>query len=281
MCGIRLTYEAKRVMNGVPKEKEVTRMKIVTNAEDRKAVVKAVREFCGVDSVYLGPPTFAYQVGEYTVDREGAVHGEQDCEELKTFLTEQGVIAPEIEEMQVVLPAEGLTPGALKNLLFLLQAKQYLLNRVVGANAFQVSGKLVEALEEKQPEDMEAFWEILERFSDKNRGIQADAEKIVFTFPVQEDAKKNEALTELMANMVQFARRAKRVNPKLQMEDNEKYYLRTWLLRMGFSGQEAKEKRGALLKGLHGHTAFRTPLDEEKWKAARQSEALKQDGSQS
>lgn len=72
--------------------------------------------------------------------------------------------------------------------------------------------------------------------------------------------------------MVQYVRSAKRVNPKLVMEENEKYYLRSWLLRIGFSGKEAKEKRSVLLQGLKGHTAFRTPQDEEKWKAARAAE---------
>lgn len=58
---------------GVPKQKEVAVMEIKTTARNRKDVVNAIREFTGGDSVYLGPPTFAYQVGNFTIDRDGTV----------------------------------------------------------------------------------------------------------------------------------------------------------------------------------------------------------------
>lgn len=254
---------------GVPKEKEVAIMEIKTTAENRKDVVQAVREFCGEDSVYLGPPTFAYQVGNYTIGRDGTVTAEEENEELREFLVGKGLVAPEVTMMNVAVPTGDITPAGMKNLIFLLHSKQYLMNRMVGYNAFSISEKLIEELEQKQPEDMDAFYSLLAGYADKNLGFAADAEQITFIFPAQEDAGKNAALTELMANMVQYVRSAKRVNPKLVMEENEKYYLRSWLLRIGFSGKEAKEKRSVLLQGLKGHTAFRTPQDEEKWKAAR------------
>ena len=43
---------------------------IMTNAESRKNVVKALAEHLGETAVYIGPPSFAYQVGNITVDRE-------------------------------------------------------------------------------------------------------------------------------------------------------------------------------------------------------------------
>ena len=67
--------------------------------------------------------------------------------------------------------------------------------------------------------------------------------------------------------MVAQAREAKRVSAKEQKPENEKYYLRSWLLRLGLSGEGGKASRKALLAGLKGHTAFRTPADEEKHKA--------------
>lgn len=244
-------------------------MEIKTNAENRKDVVQAMREFCEEDSVYLGPPTFAYQVGAYTIGRDGTVTAEVEPEGLREFLTEKGLVAPEVTMMEVAVPTGEITPTGMKNLIFLLHSKQYLMNRMVGYNAFSISDKLIQELEQQQPEDMESFYSLLAGYADKNLGFAADAERIAFTFPVQEDAEKNTALTELVANMVQYAREAKRISPKLVMEENEKYYLRTWLLRIGFSGKESKDKRKVLLQGLKGHTAFRTPQDEEKWKAAR------------
>ena len=244
-------------------------MEIKTTARNRKDVVNAVREFTGEDSVYLGPPTFAYQVGNFMIDRDGTVTVEEEAQGLTEFLMERGVIQREVPMMDVVVPLEEMTVAGMKNLVFLLHSKQYLLNRMVGSHSFDISEKLIEELEEQTPEDLEGFFTLLDKYEEKNQGFSATEEKIIFSFPVQEIPEKNAALTELMANIVQHAKTAKRINPKLIMEENEKYYLRSWLLRIGFSGKEAKERRKILLEGLKGHTAFRTPQDEEKWKATR------------
>ena len=65
--------------------------------------------------------------------------------------------------------------------------------------------------------------------------------------------------------MVKGAKEAKRVNPKETVEQNEKYYMRIWLVRLGLDGKDAKETRRVLLENLKGHTAFRTEADKEKW----------------
>ena len=76
----------------------------------------------------------------------------------------------------------------------------------------------------------------------------------------------------LASAMVKKASEQKRVNPKQTIEENEKYYMRAWLVSIGFGGSEGKETRSFFLKGLKGHTAFRTPEDAEKWKANRRAE---------
>ena len=43
------------------------------------------------------------------------------------------------------------------------------------------------------------------------------------------------------------------------------------MVRIGLGGKDTKEERTFLLSGLKGHTAFRTPADEEKWKANRKA----------
>ena len=43
------------------------------------------------------------------------------------------------------------------------------------------------------------------------------------------------------------------------------------MVRIGLGGKDTKEERAFLLSGLKGHTAFRTPADEEKWKANRKA----------
>ena len=66
--------------------------------------------------------------------------------------------------------------------------------------------------------------------------------------------------------MVKAAKEQKKINPKETIEENEKYYMRSWLVRLGFDGKEGKEVRDILLSKLKGHTAFRTEADREKWK---------------
>ena len=56
------------------------------------------------------------------------------------------------------------------------------------------------------------------------------------------------------------------MNPKETIEENEKYYMRVWLLRLGFGGQGGREIRKALLSNLKGHSAFRTQEESERAK---------------
>lgn len=76
----------------------------------------------------------------------------------------------------------------------------------------------------------------------------------------------------LASAIVKKASEQKRVNPKQTIEENEKYYMRAWLVSIGFGGSEGKKTRSFFLKGLKGHTAFRTPEDAERWKANRRAE---------
>ncbi len=62
------------------------------------------------------------------------------------------------------------------------------------------------------------------------------------------------------------------MNPKQTIEENEKYYMRAWLVSIGFGGSEGKETRTFFLKGLKGHTAFEPRKMRKKWKANRRAE---------
>ena len=46
-------------------------------------------------------------------------------------------------------------------------------------------------------------------------------------------------------------------SPKPQQNENPKYAMRTWLLRLGFIGDEFKTARDILTRRLAGDTAFR------------------------
>ena len=55
----------------------------------------------------------------------------------------------------------------------------------------------------------------------------------------------------------QMAKMVKTASPKPQQNENPKYAMRTWLLRLGFIGDEFKTAREILTKRLAGDTAFR------------------------
>ena len=60
--------------------------------EQRKALVTAVRAFTDAPAVYQNAPTFAYAIGEYSVDKEGTLTGPAS-EALITALQAKGFMA--------------------------------------------------------------------------------------------------------------------------------------------------------------------------------------------
>ena len=54
-----------------------------------------------------------------------------------------------------------------------------------------------------------------------------------------------------------MAKTVRTASPKPQQNENPKYAMRTWLLRLGFIGDEFKTARDLLTKRLDGDTAFR------------------------
>ncbi len=239
-------------------------MQIKTISADRKEIVKAMELILGMKAKYQGPPTFAYVIGSFTVDRNGAVETEAEEEgiSMKQELTARGLAEADENTLKVELPMTGMTADAVRNLLYMIHSKQYLLKKSVGADTIMVSDKLVERLQGEEAIDLETVLRII--WEEPPLGIAFSEERISFTgFPF--DAQRVKAYTELAALMVKGAKEAKRINSKETVEKNEKYYMRIWLVRLGLDGKDAKETRRVLLENLKGHTAFRTEADKEKW----------------
>ena len=246
-------------------------MEIKTNASDRKALVKAIAEITGAEAKYDGPPKFTYTVDYFVIGRDNAITFDdsadsEEVEHLIEELSERGFIerTDEVEELEISVPIEGMNGDAFRNLLFMLHSKQYLLNRVTRRESFAVSDELIATLGNDPPNGYEAFCAALSADTGELKGIRFDEDKVTFTFPISDDPAKNRAYAELSAFMVARAKDAGRVTATEQKPENEKYYLRSWLLRLGLTGEGGKASRKALLAGLKGHTAFRTPVDAEK-----------------
>ena len=252
-------------------------MRIETNAANRKDVVKAVSGILGQPAKYMGVPTCAYEIGNCTIDRSGAVETEDEktAEMVRAGLLEQGLIESpqtEVDETTVSLPVESMTVEGLKNLIYLIHSKQYLINRAFAEEVFRIPAALVEELGGAEVSSTEAFLQAFQNHADGCKGISFPDGKAAFTLPAINDPDMIQAFTNLAAAMAQQAKEQKRIKPKETIEENEKYYMRIWLLRLGFGGAEGKETRNLLLKNLKGHSAFRTEENKQRWQAARQSE---------
>ena len=62
---------------------------------------------------------------------------------------------------------------------------------------------------------------------------------------------------QLCLALSQMAKEVKTASPKEQQKENPKYAMRTWLLRLGFIGEEFATAREILTRNLDGDTAFR------------------------
>ena len=87
----------------------------------------------------------------------------------------------------------------------------------------------------------------------------------LFQFDAPADGKLNglhagqlKAYIQLCLALSQMAKEVRSASSKPQQNENPKYAMRTWLLRLGFIGDEFKTAREILTKRLDGDTAFRT-----------------------
>lgn len=252
-------------------------MRIETNAANRKEVVKAVSGILEQPARYMGVPTCGYEVGNCTIGRDGTVETEdkETAELVMAGLMERGITGSphaEAEETAVSLPVEGMTAEGFKNLIYLIHSKQYLIGRAFAEEVFRIPAALVEELGSTEVTDTETFLQVFQNHADGCRGISFPDGKASLTLPAINDPDMILAFTHLAAAMVQQAGEQKRISPKETIEENEKYYMRIWLLRLGFGGAEGKEVRNLLLKNLNGHSAFRTEENKRKWQEARRNE---------
>ena len=256
-------------------------MTIKTNTTDRKALAKALADELGTTAKYMGPPTFAYQIDGYTVNRDGDIEGE-DLEALRDFLQRIGCFPedetepagehtePEIDpvdagtgdQVNIMVPADDLTAVQLKNLIFMLYTKQYLISKMTGGDLLSIPDTLIARLMENTPETAADFIPLLDAAKEDGlTGFEFSDGKITLTYAAhQDEPERNMVYALLTARILKAAKEATRVFPERQEPENEKYFARAWLMRIGYGGADSKAERNLLLKHLKGHSAF--PNDE-------------------
>lgn len=204
---------------------------------------------------------------EYELEAEeesAASLGIRDAEETTAFPM----------DARISFPLSRHTVSSLTNLICMIHTRGPLISKATGGT-FHADKDLVDDILDRhtflRPEDLIAFVQEWDGSENGLQGISFDEEKVTFDgFRDVRDAEHLQTFTKLAAAMNKMAQTQKRVQAKETDDSNEKYSLRVWLVRMGMNGPEYKEERKILMKNLTGHAAFRTPADEEKWKARQQ-----------
>ncbi len=164
--------------------------------------------------------------------------------------------------MSISVPADDLTPAQMKNLIFTLFTKQYLIGKMTGGDLLNIPDNLIARLMENTPENMEDFKALLDAVKEDGlTGFEFAEGKVTLTYAAhQDEPERNMLYAMLTARILKAAKEATRVFPERQEPENEKYFARAWLLRIGYNGADSKAERNLLLKHLKGHSAF--PNDE-------------------
>ena len=268
-------------------------MTIQTTMNDRKELARMLIPFNHNEKLhYAGTPTFAFEGQGFRILRNGDIECEDEKTEaaITTFLQNEGLLpmpetaqesesesitvaAPrdEPDMMKISIPADGMDGTQRRNLVFMLHAQQYLLNRAAEHDNIRVPDGLIENLQQEPITDQTSFFAIYQNYEKDGHGFAITPDRVTFYFVPTGNAMKNRALVELAAFMVGAAKKAKRINPATRKPENEKYYLRMWLLRIGMGTKGSHESRMALLKGLSGFSAFRSE-EEARKHAERQKE---------
>ena len=172
---------------------------------------------------------------------------------------------------QISFPMEKHTAASLINLICMIHTRGPLLSKATGGT-FHVDKDLVDDILDRntfiRKEDLVSF--IRERDGGETalQGLSFEEDKVIFDgFTSVKDQEHLQTFMKLAAAMNRMAQTQKRVQAKETDDSNEKYSLRVWLVRLGLNGADYKAERKILMEKLSGHAAFRTPSDEEKWKA--------------
>ena len=240
-------------------------MTIETNITNRRELASALAQYMNTRAVYLGPPIFAYQIGDIHLSREGILSGD-DLDGIFPFLEMQGIITVQHKliqepvgrtEQSTRIPLEGYTPVNLRNLFSMLHSKQWLIRKACSMPALHIPESVVNSV----PTDtLESAVQLLHNLKAAGvlTGIDITCAQITFATDARADF---EAMQIFLQHVVQSAKAATRVFPVYHPQENEKYIMHGWLIRLGLTGTRHKALRKSLMSNLRGNCAFRTATD--------------------
>ena len=243
-------------------------MTILSLTKNRKELRDELVAITGNKLRFQGPPSFAYTDGTFTIDRDGNLVVKDVISNVGVLkeLAAKNLIDNSWDEdrsiLSIDIPIGKHTGQSLVRLVQIMWNKEPLINKAVGAPAgFKISHRFIEKLVEEPPTSVSEFlfsWEQLGG-SNATTGISFDEKKIHFTgFPYTQEPEWVRAYMDFATAVTTEAIEAKKVRPLRTEVENEKYYFRVWLVRIGLSGDEFKSTRKVLLSKLSGNSAFKT-----------------------
>lgn len=163
------------------------------------------------------------------------------------------------DKIKVKIPTKGFDGRSLTNLVNMIRSRQYLISKSIGKGAISASDNLIAELEGAAPVATDDFLESLKSCGDDAlTGVIITEKDITFVFPSDEEGLiRPMDYTELASAMCEEAKARKRISAKPHEPENEKYAMRTWLMRLGFD-KENPGPRIAFLRRLKGNCAFKT-----------------------
>ena len=203
------------------------------NGSRRKELVQALSEITLWEAQYQGAPSFNFVVGNYTVTKDGTIicpdgQPREIYEKLVDNLEKKGFTATrsDLNSVVIALPRKDYDDNALARLKNLIASKQTLLKAAIGT----------ETLEIVEKDDKLYFpWFI-------NHSLDGEVE----------------AYTRLIAALGRTAREQHRISASEKPQDNLKYAMRLFLVRLGFIGDEYKRTRKILLRNLSGNCSWKS-----------------------
>lgn len=219
-------------------------MKIILNATERKPLAVLLGEHTNTKPQYLGAPSYAYQIGDLLLTREGNIEGQDtisqaEFDKLLTLLNASGYCPKETDfhpaqepeakatsteetGLNITIPLDKVNVGNLTNLL---DAKGFLIKRALHIDdlRFELNGDSISFpwfSELPEPDEVHAY-------------------------------------STLIAAICKMSKDQKRISATEKPVDNERYAFRCFLLRLGFIGDEYKADRKILMRYLPGNSAFK------------------------
>lgn len=192
--------------------------------------------------------------------------------------------------VHIHIGAQGHTPQTLRNLANIMASHESLLAEALKLDRDRmthycrtVDPRFLAQLNRRKPRTMSQLADVWYGSQDEDYGrsqhyngsryhmlnlhatfTKGTVEFRLFQFDAPADGKRNglhagqlKAYIQLCLAMSQLAKEVRTASPKPQQNENPKYAMRTWLLRLGFIGEEFATARDVLTRNLSGNTAFR------------------------